>query len=86
MAAVWHDHHSASIRMLGHAQPLLSDSSVASLAVASISLAAPLPSLRLDKATGAELEQPARPWRKAEGRRGGVNPGRRASVRSGAES
>ena len=45
----------ASVRVLGHAQPLLSDFSVAFLAVAAISLAAPVASLRLDKAAGAEL-------------------------------
>jgi Na+/melibiose symporter-like transporter len=55
----------ASVRLLGHAQPLLSDFSVAFLIVASISLAAPIVSLRLDKSAGAELsghrDRPAKP-------------------------
>jgi EmrB/QacA subfamily drug resistance transporter len=45
----------ASIRVLGHPAPLLSDFSVAFLVVAAISLAAPAISLRLDKGAGAEL-------------------------------
>ena len=45
----------ASIDLLGHQQPLLSDFSVAFLVVAAISLAAPLISLRLDRAAGAEV-------------------------------
>jgi hypothetical protein len=45
----------ASIRALGHAQPLLVDFSIAFLAVSGISLAAPLLSLRLDRAAGEEL-------------------------------
>ena len=44
-----------SIRMLGHSAPLLSDFSVAFLAVSGIALAAPLLSLRLDPSAGAEL-------------------------------
>ena len=45
----------ASVHLLGHTEPLLSDFSVAFLVVASISLAAPVVSLRLDKSAGAEL-------------------------------
>jgi Na+/melibiose symporter-like transporter len=45
----------ASVRVLGHAEPLLSDFSVAFLAVAAISLAAPVASLRLERGAGAEL-------------------------------
>ena len=45
----------ASIQVLGHRQPLLSDFSVAFLVVSAISLAAPMLSLRLDRAAGAEL-------------------------------
>ncbi|MFZ0015855.1 MAG: hypothetical protein WAL10_00840, partial [Acetobacteraceae bacterium] len=45
----------ASIHMLGHQQPLLSDFSVALLVVSAISLAAPITSLRLDRAAGAEV-------------------------------
>ena len=45
----------ASIRVLGHSAPLLSDFSVAFLVVSGISMLAPLLSLRLDPAAGAEL-------------------------------
>jgi EmrB/QacA subfamily drug resistance transporter len=45
----------ASIRMQGHTAPLLSDFSVAFLVVSGISMLAPLLSLRLDPAAGAEL-------------------------------
>jgi sugar phosphate permease len=45
----------ASVRALGHDGPRLSDFSVAFLAVAVISLAAPVLSRRLDKSAGAEL-------------------------------
>jgi EmrB/QacA subfamily drug resistance transporter len=45
----------ASIHLLGHQQPLLSDFSVAFLVVSAISLAAPITSLRLDRAAGAEV-------------------------------
>jgi Na+/melibiose symporter-like transporter len=55
----------ASVRALGHDGPQLSDFSVAFLAVAVISLAAPVLSRRLDKSAGAELsghrERPAKP-------------------------
>jgi EmrB/QacA subfamily drug resistance transporter len=55
----------ASVQLLGHTEPLLSDFSVAFLVVASISLAAPVVSLRLDKSAGAELsghrDRPAKP-------------------------
>ncbi len=55
----------ASIRLLGHTQPLPSDFSVAFLVVAAISLAAPVASLRLDKSAGAELsghrDRPTKP-------------------------
>jgi len=55
----------ASIRMMGHSAPLLSDFSVAFLTVSAISMLAPLLSLRLDPAAGAELsghrDRPARP-------------------------
>ncbi|HUB14621.1 MAG TPA: MFS transporter [Acetobacteraceae bacterium] len=44
-----------SIRVLGHPAPLLSDFSVAFLTVSAISMLAPLLSLRLDPAAGAEL-------------------------------
>jgi EmrB/QacA subfamily drug resistance transporter len=44
-----------SMRVLGHAQPLLSDFSVAFLVVAGIALTAPLLSLRLDNSAGDEL-------------------------------
>jgi EmrB/QacA subfamily drug resistance transporter len=45
----------ASVRLLGHQEPLLSDFSVAFLVVAGIALAAPVLSLGLDKAAGDEL-------------------------------
>ncbi|HVC63313.1 MAG TPA: DHA2 family efflux MFS transporter permease subunit [Acetobacteraceae bacterium] len=45
----------ASVRLLGHPGPLLPDFSVAFLVVASVALVAPVVSLRLDKAAGAEL-------------------------------
>jgi EmrB/QacA subfamily drug resistance transporter len=45
----------ASIHLLGHRQPLLSDFSVAFLVVSAISLAAPMISLRMDRAAGAEV-------------------------------
>jgi EmrB/QacA subfamily drug resistance transporter len=45
----------ASERMLGHTQLMLSDFSVAFLAVASVSLGAPLLSSLLDRSAGAEL-------------------------------
>jgi EmrB/QacA subfamily drug resistance transporter len=45
----------ASIRVLGHPQPLLSDFSVAFLVVAGIALAAPVLSLRLDRSAGDEM-------------------------------
>ena len=45
----------ASIRVLHHPGPLLSDFSIAFLAVATVSLAAPLVSLRLEPSAGAEL-------------------------------
>ncbi len=55
----------ASKHLFAHADLALSDFSVAFLAVATISLAAPLLSLRLDKSAGAELsghrDQPAKP-------------------------
>jgi hypothetical protein len=55
----------ASIRVLGHPQPLLADFSVAFLVVAGISLAAPVFSLRLDQSAGDELsgrcDGPAKP-------------------------
>jgi EmrB/QacA subfamily drug resistance transporter len=55
----------ASERMLGHAQLMLSDFSVAFLVVASVSMASPLISMRFDRSAGAELsghhERPARP-------------------------
>jgi EmrB/QacA subfamily drug resistance transporter len=44
-----------SVRLLGHKAPLMSDFSVAFLVVAGIALAAPIASLRLDKAAGDEL-------------------------------
>ena len=55
----------ASEHLLGHAELMLSDFSVSFLAVAVISLFAPLLSSRLDKSAGAELsghrERPAKP-------------------------
>jgi EmrB/QacA subfamily drug resistance transporter len=55
----------ASEHLLGHAELALSDFSVAFLAVAAISLLAPLLSSRLDKSAGAELsghrDRPAKP-------------------------
>jgi EmrB/QacA subfamily drug resistance transporter len=55
----------ASVRMLGHDGPQLSDFSIAFLTVATISLAAPVFSRRLDKSAGAELsghrDRPAKP-------------------------
>jgi EmrB/QacA subfamily drug resistance transporter len=55
----------ASKHLLGHADLTLSDFSVAFLTVATISLAAPLLSLRLDRSAGAELsgyrDRPAKP-------------------------
>jgi len=45
----------ASIHLLGHQQALLPDFSVAYLVVSAISLAAPVISLRLDRAAGAEV-------------------------------
>jgi EmrB/QacA subfamily drug resistance transporter len=45
----------ASIHLLGHQEALLSDFSVAFLVVSTIALAAPLLSLRLDRAAGAEV-------------------------------
>jgi EmrB/QacA subfamily drug resistance transporter len=55
----------ASKHLLGHADLTLSDFSVAFLTVATISLAAPLLSLRLDRSAGAELsghrDRPTKP-------------------------
>jgi hypothetical protein len=55
----------ASVNLFGHQEPMLSDFSVAFLLVATISLLAPLISVRLDKAAGAELsghrDRPSKP-------------------------
>jgi len=45
----------ASVRMLGHAGPVLSDFSVAFLSVSAIALLAPVLSTRLDRSAGEEL-------------------------------